>query len=211
MSQATTNAAPAAAQEREDALVAVIESNASQKEKVDACRRLAVVGTKSCVPALAALLTDEKLSHMARYGLETIPDPAVDDALRDALGKVKGRLLVGVIASVGVRRDARAVEPLSGLLGSSDADVAAAAARALGRMAAPETVPLLAETLKEAPARLRPAMADACLACAEALLARRKRTEAAAMYEIVGKADLPKHFRVAAAYGALRAKSEDLP
>ncbi len=61
---------------------------------------------------LAALLGDEKLAHMARYGLEPIPDPAVDDALRDALGKLKGRPLVGVIGSIGVRRDTKAVEPL---------------------------------------------------------------------------------------------------
>ena len=32
---------------------------------------------------------------MARYALETIPDPSVDDALRDALGKLKGRPLHG--------------------------------------------------------------------------------------------------------------------
>ena len=47
---------------------------------------------------------------MARYALEPIPDPSVDDALRDALGKLKGRLLVGVIGSLGVRRDAKAVD-----------------------------------------------------------------------------------------------------
>ena len=38
---------------------------------------------------LAAMLADEKLCHMALYGLETIPDPSVDDALRDALGDRK--------------------------------------------------------------------------------------------------------------------------
>ena len=54
---------------------------------------------------------------MARYGLEPIPDPAVDAALRDALGKVKGRLLVGVIGSIGVRRDPKAVPALAKRLG----------------------------------------------------------------------------------------------
>ena len=47
---------------------------------------------------------------MARYALETIPDPSVDDALRDALGKVQGRPRLGVIGSLGVRRDAKAVD-----------------------------------------------------------------------------------------------------
>ena len=94
--------APSATQEQEAKFIAVLKSDdAPLKDKVDACRELAIIGTKNAVPTLAALLGDEKLSHMARYGLETIPDPSVDEALRDALGKLKGRPLVGVIGSVG--------------------------------------------------------------------------------------------------------------
>jgi HEAT repeat protein len=197
---------PSATKEQENKLIAVLESDVSHKEKVDACRELAVIGTKDAVPALAALLRDEKLSHMARYGLEPIPDPAVDDVLRDALGNLEGRLLVGVIASIGVRRDTKAVPPLKRFLQHSDADVVQAAARALGRIATPDVAKLLEETLAKAPEELRPAVADACLSCAEAFLAQGKRSEAAAMYETVGKADLPKHFRVAAAHGALVAR-----
>ncbi|MBE3068793.1 MAG: hypothetical protein IMZ66_01015, partial [Planctomycetes bacterium] len=89
--------APVSAKEREAALIAVLKSNAEQKEKADACRDLAHLGTRQAVATLAGLLSDEKLSHMARYGLETIPDPAVDVAFRAALGTLKGRPLVGVI------------------------------------------------------------------------------------------------------------------
>ena len=221
MSTPTTKSAPAAAplpagaatslgqtvlpatKEPVDKLIAVLGSDAPQKEKVDACRHLALIGTGDAVPALAALLGDEKLSHMARYALEPIPDPAVDGALRDALGKVKGRLLVGVIGSIGVRRDAKAVPALAKNLQSSDADVVRAAARALGRIGTSDAVNVLQQRLATAPAELRPAVADGCLSSAEALLARGKRSEAAAMYESVGKADLPKHFRVAATHGAI--------
>jgi len=118
-------------------LVAVLQSNAPQKDKADACRELARIGNKDAVAPLAALLPDEKLSHMARYGLETIPDPSVDKALRAALDKVQGKPLVGVIGSIGVRRDAKAVKPLTKLLHSPDPDVAQAAARSLGRSATP--------------------------------------------------------------------------
>ena len=58
--------------------------------------RLAMVGTKDAVPALAALLPDPQFSHYARFGLVPIPDPSVDDALRGALKTLKGKLLVGV-------------------------------------------------------------------------------------------------------------------
>ena len=107
-------AAPSVAQEAK--LIAVLKSGATQEEKAAACRQLARVATKQSVPALASLLGDEKLSHMARYALETIPDPSVDDALRDALGKLKGRPLLGVIGSLGVRRDAKAVDAIAKLL-----------------------------------------------------------------------------------------------
>jgi len=197
---------PPATQEQEQELIAVLESDAPQKEKADACRGLGLIGSKDAVPALAALLGDEKLSHMARYGLEPIPDPSVDDALREALGKLKGLPLVGVIGSIGVRGDAEAVAPLIEMLRGSDQEVATAAARSLGRIATPEAAGALEAMLAEAPRPLRLVVADGCLACAEALLAQGKRNEAAAMYGKVGQADLPKHFRIAAAYGALQAR-----
>src|ERR1039458_5987394 len=110
-------AAPAQPTTREQVtkLCAVLRSDAPQKEKADACRELARIGTKDAVAPLAALLPDDKLSHMARYGLETIPDASVDKALRDAAGKLHGRQLVGVIGSIGVRRDAKAVKALAKL------------------------------------------------------------------------------------------------
>ena len=191
---------------QESDLIAVIKSDAPLKEKMDACRQLARVGTKDAVPALAALLGDEELSHMARYALEPIDDPSVDEALREALGKLKGRPLVGVIGSLGVRRDAKAVEPLAKMLGHSDADAAATAARSLGKIATAEAADVLTASLPKAAPALRAAVADGCLGCAEAMLAQGKRTEAAAMYDLVGKADLPKHFRIAAVQGALLAR-----
>ena len=122
----------AAANEEFDKLISVIKSDAPHKEKADACRRLAIVGTKDAVAPLAELLADEKLSHMARYALEPIPDLAVDKALRDALGKLKGGPLVGVIGSIGVRGDAAAVAALKEKLLDSDSQVSQAAAKALG-------------------------------------------------------------------------------
>ena len=77
----------------QDQLIAVLKSDATHKEKSDACRELAVIGTKAAVPTLVAMLPDETMSHMARYALETIPDPSVDQAFRAALSQLKGRPL----------------------------------------------------------------------------------------------------------------------
>ena len=149
----------------------MLRSDATQEEKSAACRQLARVATKEAVPTLAALLGDEKLSHMARYALETIPDPSVDDALRDALGKVKGRPLLGVIGSLGVRRDAKAVDALAKLLADADADVAQAAARALGKIGTPEAAKALEDALAGASAANQVAFCEGLFRCAEALAA----------------------------------------
>ena len=116
-------------------LIAILlEPNASVYARAKACQRLAVVGDKSAVPALAALLTDPQLSHYARFGLEPIRDASADDALRAALGKVKGKLLVGVINSIGYRRDKKAITELERLRHDADAEVARAADAALARL-----------------------------------------------------------------------------
>lgn len=187
-----------------DKLVAVLQSAASQKEKADACRQLAVIGTKDAVPALVALLGDEKLSHSARYALETIPDPAVDDALRDCLGKLKGRPLVGVIGSLGVRRDAKAVKPLAGLLQNADVEVAQGAARALGMIGNSAAAKALQGALPAVAAGNQLAFCEGLLRCAEALLAKGQRKEALDIYDqLRGLQTAPHQVRTAALRGAI--------
>jgi HEAT repeat protein len=187
-----------AANSRETKLIAVLKSDAPLKNKADACRELARIGTKDSVAPLTALLGDEKIAHMARYALEPIPDPAVDSALRDALGRLKGHPLIGVIGSIGVRRDAKAVERLTALLKDQDADVAQAAARALGSVGTADAVKALEAVLAEAPADERLAIADGLFRCAETLLARDRRGEAIAIYERLDHAKMPKSVRDAA-------------
>ena len=113
------------------------DSNASEFAKAKACQRLAVVGDKTAVAALAALLSDSKLAHYARFGLEPISDPSADKALRDALGDLDGNLLIGVINSIGRRKDPKALDALAKLMHGDDVDVAAAARAALGRIRSP--------------------------------------------------------------------------
>src|SRR4030042_1058322 len=156
----------------EGKLIAVLKSaDTSHKEKVDSGRQLAIIGGKDSVAPLAALLGDEKLSHIARYGLEKNPDPAVDEAFRDALGKVKGRPLVGVIGSIGVRRDARAVAALAKFLNDSDSDVAQAASRALGSIGNTDAAKTLQGALKDAPKANQLDACEGLLRCAERLAA----------------------------------------
>ena len=187
---------------QEDKLIAILKSDAPLKEKADACQELARVGTRQAVPVLASLLADEQLSHMARFALEPIADPSVDVVLRQALGQLKGQLLVGVIQSLGVRKDAQAVEPLAKLLAAADPAVAQAAARALGRIGG-AAVPALEGALSAGSPVIQLAVCEGLLRCAEAM----PGPEAAALYDkLRALPNLPHHLRVAAWSGAVRSR-----
>lgn len=187
-------------------LIAVLRSDASQHDKARACQQLAVAGDKETVPVLATLLSDEKLACYARSALEAIADPSAGDALREALGRLHGNLLAGVINSLGGRRDKQSVPVLSKLAGDSEPVVADAAMSALGRIATPEAAAVLKQGLTADAAAARFSAADAGLICAERLLAEGKRADALAIYDGIFKAEVPKHVRAAAARGALLAR-----
>jgi HEAT repeat protein len=190
-------------------LIAILQkADAPLFDKAKACQALAVIGKKDAIPVLAGLLSNPELAHYARFGLETIPDPSVDDTLRDAAGKLQGQLLVGVLSSIGSRRDAKAVGLLTAKLGDSDRAVATAAAISLGRIASPEAVAVLEKALAGSP-EIRTAVAGACLTAADVLLTQGKKAESAAIYDVLRKADVVKYIQLAAIEGAIRARGPE--
>ena len=180
-------------------------------DKARACQQLAVLGSKEAVPALADLLADEKLAAYARCGLESIADPAADDALRAALGRLHGKLLAGVVNSIGVRRDAKAVGALAKIAADASSGAAAEALTALGRIATPEAVEILravdqGRSGRDPGGRRRRQPGRA----AERQLALGHRDLAAAIYDAVRAADVPKPARLAATRGAILVRGATL-
>lgn len=191
-------------------LLAVLRSDAPFEEKSAACRELARVATKDAVPTLAKLLGDEKLSHMARYALEPIADPSVDEALRKALGEVQGRPRLGVIGSLGARRDPQAVKPLAELLQGTDADTTRAAARALGRIGTPAAAQALEDALPDASDGNQLAICEGLLRCAEALVKADQKAAAQSIYDrLRALADAPPQVRAAGLRGAILVRGDD--
>jgi len=189
------------------ALIAIVkDSGASEFRKSKACVRLGELGAKEAVPVLAALLGDEHMNVYARYGMEPIADPSVDTAFRAALPKLKGNLLIGVVNSIGKRRDAGAIPVLAKMLlqGSSDVELARAAASALGSIGTPASVKELQSAMPKTSGTLRIAVADACLVSAERMLADGKREQALALYTALTATDVPKPARLAAMNGIIR-------
>lgn len=196
----------------EKRLSSVLAAGPSRAAKEYACRKLSMIGGAASVPALAALLADKDNSHMARFALERIEAPEAVEALRRALDTVSGDLRIGMVSSLGARRDAASVPALAKLLGGEE-KLAAAAAEALGMIAAPESEAALAAAKPAGKAAA--AVIDARLACADAMLATGRRGEARKIYESVGLAagDAPKTHRdravrIAARRGLLAAADE---
>jgi len=186
-------------------LIKIITGSASRAEKDKACRQLQIVGTPACIPALAAMLPDQKLSHMARYALEPMRYPQVDQALRDALDKTSGPTKVGLITSIGYRHDAKAAGQLIALLADRDADIVSAAAAALGQIGTPEAAKALGTFRARAKGPLRAVAAEASLTAAERLSTSGRQPEATAICEELQGAAWPAHVRLGAFVGLLHA------
>ena len=192
--------------EKTATLIAVLQSDAVLFEKARACQQLGEIGTREAVPALAACLTDEHLSAYARSGLEGIPDPSAAAALRAALGQVKGKLLAGVVNSLGALRDPEAVAALSALGRDTGSGVTKEALLALGRIATPESIQVIRQALTAGPEAYRPDAAAASLLAAERQVAEGHLETAVALFEAVRLAKVPFAYRVGATRGAIVAR-----
>lgn len=196
------------AAEKQPGLIKILQSQAPPAQKAIACKQLAIYGNCDAVPALAPLLADPELASWARIALEAIPDAVVDDALRTAMGKLQGRLLIGTINSIGYRRDSKAVEGLTQKLQDSDADVAAAAAAALGRIGGDDAVQALVKALAAPSEKIRAEAAEGCVRIAASLLEAGKGADAVKvkLCDTVREANVPKHKRLEAIRGAILAR-----
>ncbi len=199
-------AADAAGAHPQEELLRVLTSDAPPQDKAITCKKLAIYGNKEAVPALAALLPDPQLSSWARIALEAIPGPEADAALRDALSKMQGRLLVGVINTLGVRRDAGAVGALTAKLRDADAAVASASAVALGQIGGRSAADALTLALGEARPEVRSAVAEGCVICAERFHAGGQAADALRLYDLVRQAEVPRQRVVEATRGAILAR-----
>ncbi|MGZ0167176.1 MAG: HEAT repeat domain-containing protein [Planctomycetales bacterium] len=193
---------------KEKELLAVLRSDAPAAEKALACKGLAIYGSAAAVPDLAKLLPNPQLSSWARISLEAIPGEESNEALRNAANSLKGRLQVGMINSIGFRRDAKAVDSLTAKLQDADPEVAAAAAVALGIIGNSDATKALRGALAESRASVRSAVAEGCVLCAERLHVGGDAVAAAEIYDQVRNAEVPMQRIIEATRGAILARGQ---
>lgn len=192
---------PPARQTLEQQFLAALKACSSELAREFICSKLAWIGSTNSVATLAALLPDPQLSCAACSALQAIPDNHAAKALRDSLPKLNSLPKVGVINSLGARRDADSVRVLVRLLKENDTAVASAATAALGRIGSVKAAKALRAFQPKAPPTLQLQLADAALACAEQLLNQGRKTEAQALYQMLAAPTQPAHVQSAASRG----------
>jgi HEAT repeat protein len=194
--------------EKTKKLIEVLKSDADVFSKARACQQAGEFGTAEVVPALAGLLSDEKLAAYARSGLENIPDSSAAAALRTALGSLEGARLGGVVTSLGVLRDVQAVEALQKLATDPARGVVKEAVLSLGRIADAASIETLRTLLRSGPVVSRPDAASGCLLAAERQMELGKVEFAKVLYDEVRGAEVPASYRSGAIRGAILARKE---
>lgn len=206
-------------------LLSILQSGASIEAKQFVCRQLRLVGSDSSVLFLGRMLNDPKLGQVARQALEAMPSAAASAALRQALHTTRGDLLVGVINSLGERRESTSVSGLTAQLDSRDVAVVQAAISALGKIGGEAAF----DALRAVGGRFDPALGegvsvsvrlsedaqrrldvrylfDALLACAERLIEKGRADRASDTFaRIYRSTPVPRPQRIAALGGLTRA------
>ncbi|MCX5646798.1 MAG: HEAT repeat domain-containing protein [Phycisphaerae bacterium] len=195
-----------AATERD--LIAILQSNAGAVEKCAACQQLRICGTAQSVTALAAVLGDERVGHAARYALEGMPYAEASVALREALVRTSGAIKVGLIDSVGRRRDTAATPLLVPLLSDADSTIAVAAASALGWIGDEATTAGLNAARDSRLPEVKNAVLASLLRCAAKRLSQGNNSEAATLYRSILEAAPAAGIRNAAWRGVALADGE---
>lgn len=191
----------------EQRLIAALGENLSRDAKDYVCRKLAIVGTEASVPALSALLASEANAHLARHALERIPGREAAAALAEAATKLKGKLQLGAIGSIGARREESGVATLTGLLKEADTAVVRAAAMALGAIGGSEAAAALRSAIQTGTSD-KTTLIDALLASAESLRNVKRVSDALAIYEWLSDDRQPRLVRLAATRGMLACGSQ---
>ena len=195
----------------EDRFIEILQNPGSTyAAKQFVCRMLRQIGPDRSLPYLAQMLLDDALTDDARFAMQGHASPAIDRTLRESLDRLSGAALVGVVGTIGQRRDRDAVPQLVGLIDTTDPGLTAAIVGSLRQIGGPQARDALLGL--ELPAGLEPLRQDALLRGADDLEAEGAHAEARTMYRRMTAESFPIPVRVAAWRGLIRSqRSEAVP
>ena len=156
----------------------VADESIPQPARVWMVRQLEYMGSTEAVSSLTVLLKNNnaELQECARRALEKNPSPAASDSLRAALEKADNdNWKIGLINSLGQRKDAKSVELITSSL--SNSRLAGPAALALGKIGTEGAITALQQNIA-----LTPMAAQALVDVANDQLAQGKKAFACDLY-----------------------------
>lgn len=192
-------------------LTALLASDATDAGKLFAAKQLHRIAGRKNVRALGRLLKEPKTAFYARYALEDIPGRAATKALCAAMKASSVSAKIGLINTLGNRRDPAAVTVLASMIGDDDPAIAEATIAALGKTGGAKAASVLKKSLSQAdkssPRAHYAVLADACLECAERLAAEGDKAEAVSLYRAVYETSASGPVKDAASRGMKLASS----
>jgi len=202
------NSSPAHHRQIEGRLIEILDNPASTYEaKQFVCRMLRRIGPERTLPHLARMLLDPELTDDARFAMQGHRSPEIDRVLRESLSQLEGQSLIGVIGTIGQRRDRAAVAHLVNFVNQPDIRLTRACVTSLGRIGGPEAQEALFSL--DLPPELEPLRQDALLRCADNLVSEGAHSEAREMYRQMTTDAFPVPVRIAAWRGLARSQGAD--
>jgi len=200
---------PADKQVLETCMLNMLGAEATFAGKQFICQQLSLIGTEKTIPTLEPLLKDEKTSDIARYALERIPGKRVNEVLRTAMSKARGKIRIGIINTLGERKDSESVAAFGKLLYDADKTTAISAAAALGKIADNNSLEILAEAVDRTREEVQLAVLNSYLKCADAQANAGAVAQATSIYQTLlgDKYALP--IRSAALHGLVAVSGEN--
>jgi HEAT repeat protein len=192
----------------ETALIQLLAPEATFEARRFACVQLASLGSDACLPAVAELFKSPETVGIACLALGTHPSAKADVLLLSELSTHRGDTRVQIIVTLGDRRVPQAVKPLAPLARDTDRNTREAAMGALGKIASPDALSLLASFRHDTNAELARLAALASLAAADAAALNRATNISAAIYEELLASSQPLYVRRAALEGLLRTDAD---
>lgn len=161
-------------------------------------RLLGYLPRPEAVPYLARALDDLDAREMARFSLETNPAAEATDALVRALGAAGTTFRIGVLNSLGKRREPRSAPALKSSAEDAHPEVRIAALFALASLADPAVDSLLEKAARSADSYERQAAHVCRVRLAGNLVSAGDRQAAARIYRSVAASDAPEPQKKAA-------------
>ena len=192
----------------EAALIKMLAPEATFEARRFACVQLASLGTDACLPAVSELFKNPETVGIACLALGTHPTANADVLLLKELATHRGETRVQIIVTLGDRRVPQAVKPLEPLARDTDRHTREAAMGALGKIASPDALSLLASLRRDTNAEIARLAALASLAAADTTALNRASNLSTSIYEELLASGQPLYVRRAALEGLLRTDAD---